>query len=102
MRSFIVLLLLVVVFLTGMLIGLERKEGMRSNNITSEIHVVEQVDQLTQSELHEDQSMIEKQPFEVGEQEQTTQKVAAFLEAGVKGVYEVIVEVLFQVSSLFI
>jgi len=31
----------------------------------------------------------------------TTQKVASFLEKGVKGFYEIVVEVLYQISSLF-
>lgn len=103
MRSFIVLLLLIVVFLAGVLIGMERNEGgMYVNNNSSEINEVEQTDKVIHWEEDEELLMLEKQMLEMESPEQTTQKVATFLEAGVKGFYEVIVEALFQISSLFI
>lgn len=102
MRSFIVLLLLIVVFLTGMLIGIEREGGIHANQISPEVNVAEQTGQLTHWEAYDEVSTIEKQLLDMEGPEQTTQKVAAFLEAGVKGFYEVVVEILFQISSFFV
>lgn len=102
MRSFIVLLLLTVVFLSGMLIGMDRKEESHANNIPSEMNVIEQTDNLAYGDGYEEQPVIVEQIIEIEGPAQTTQKIASFLEAGVKGFYEIIVEVLFQVSSLFV
>lgn|SRR5690625_1389853 len=102
MRSFIVLLLLIVVFLVGMLIGIEREGGMHANNNLLESSEIEQVDKSTNWEAYEEQFILEEEMLEVEASEHTTQKVAAFLEAGVKGFYEIIVEVLFEISSFFI
>lgn len=102
MRSFIILLLLIVVFLAGMLIGIEREESIRSNHISPELNEVEQIDQIVHWEAYEEQSIIEEQMLNIEGPEHTTQKLATFLESGVKGFYEIIVDVLFELSSLFI
>jgi len=102
MRSFIVLLLLVVVFLTGMLIGMEKKEGRYANHLSSEEHVIDQTEKLKEWDVYDEQPMIEEQMLAFEAPEQTTQKVATLLETGVKGFYEIVVDLLFQISSLFI
>lgn len=102
MRSFIVLLLLIVVFLTGMLIGMERKEDIFANHLLPKVNHMEQPENITESEVYEEPLLIEEQMIDFDVPAQTTQKMATFLEAGVKGFYEIVVEVLFQISSLFI
>lgn len=103
-RSFIVLLLLVVVFLSGMLVGIDREKNVMASNPRG---VVSQPEiSMDQTELESDlsdQVSAEKVP-DIAEKgtEQSTQKIASFFEAGVKGFYEVVVEVLYQISSLFV
>jgi len=102
MRSFIVLLLLIVVFLSGMLIGMDKKESSLVNHLPIEGNVIEQADWLSESGAYEKQLIVEEEMIEFDFPEQNTQKIAMFLEAGVKGFYEVVVDILFEISSLFI
>lgn len=102
-RSLILLLLLVGVFLSGILIGIDREESIYANHISPEANVVMPIEHIEYWEVHEEeQFLIEEQGLNTEDPEQATQKVAAFLEAGVKGFYEVIVEILFQIASLFV
>src|SRR5690625_3814385 len=84
MRSFIVLLLLIVVFLSGMLIGMDKKESSLVNHLPIEGNVIEQADWLSESEAYEKQLIVEEEMIEFDFPEQNTQKIAMFLEAGVK------------------
>lgn len=110
-RSFIYLLLLIVVFLSGMILGMERDglivsderenehEDMislpaqlsASNNDDQPIHVVDP-----------DDDKSSKNVLDINTKPHFTQKIASFLETGVKGFYEIIVEVLYQMSRLFV
>lgn len=102
-RSFIVLLLLVSVFFSGILIGIEREGNSHANHTPAEIIAVEPMEQIEYLEVQEEEGVsIEKKTVNTEAPEQATQKIAAFLEAGVKGFYEVVVDVLFQISTLFI
>lgn len=101
-RSFIVLLLLVSVFFSGILIGIEREGNSHANHTPAEIIAVEPMEQIEYLEVQEEGFSIEKKTVNTEAPEQATQKIAAFLEAGVKGFYEVVVDVLFQISTLFI
>lgn len=93
MRMFTILLLLIIVFLTGMIIGIDREQqsmGILDGSMIEfeevkedEIVLTEHLEEDTDSPLH------------------VTQKTAIFLEKGVKGFYEVVVEVLYQFSTLF-
>lgn len=103
MRSFIVLLLLVVVFLAGLLIGIDREQSTYANILPNETNIIESTEQVIYwEEQEEEEFILENQPLNIEGPEQATQKIATFLEAGVKGFYEAVVEVLFQISSLFI
>lgn len=102
-RSFVVLLLLIVVFLTGMLIGIDREQNTYIKNVPAEFNVSESTEHIAHWDVEdEEQFIVEEQTLNTKQPEQATQKVASFLEAGVKGFYEIIVEVLYQVSSLFV
>lgn len=107
-RSFIVLLLLVVVFLTGMLIGIDREQSAVTSDVQTGIEISETATHHVEQEIIEekqtspDEQLNNEQALNMDVPEQATQKMAFFLEAGVKGFYDVIVEVLYQISSLFI
>ncbi|MEC5422200.1 hypothetical protein QGM71_01665 [Virgibacillus sp. C22-A2] len=97
-RSFVVLLLLAVFFLTGVLYGMDRGEISLHDEATKEVELVES------QELASTQMVLVEQELDnhnMEEAEHFTQKTASFLEAGVKGFYEVIVQILYQVSQLF-
>lgn len=97
MRGFIALLLLVVVFLSGLLIGIDRQQSTHTI-ISNEPHATEQ----TIFWKQEEQGMPMPEQQNVYESKRGTQKMAAFLEDSVKGFYEVVVGVLFQITSLFV
>ncbi|MBP1968719.1 hypothetical protein J2Z83_000813 [Virgibacillus natechei] len=104
-RSFIVILLLAVFFLTGMMYGMDR------GNIASTDGLVDQTEsnepERNQGEIVEMEPIEEKElepsteGINIEEPNHFTQRAASFLEAGVKGFYEVVVQVLYQVSQLF-
>ena len=102
MRSFIALLLLIVVFLTGMLVGMDKNEGMHANHLSSEEHITKQQENLIEWEVYEEQPIIEEQKLTFDPSKHTTQKIATLLETGVKGFYEVVVDILYQITSLFV
>ena len=96
------ILLLVVVFLTGMLIGMDKKEVLQANDLSSEEHIAEQTENIIEWEVYEEQPVIEEQMLAFEPPEHTTQKIATLLETGVKGFYEVVVDILYQITSLFV
>lgn len=102
MRSFIVLLLLIVVFLTGMLFGMEKKESKNEIYLPAETKEIAQSDIITEWQVYEEQPLSEKEVFIYETPKQTTHKLAILLESGVKGFYEMVVELLYQISSVFI
>lgn len=109
-RSFVSLLLLVIVFLAGMLIGVDRdRDAMPATNKQEANESIEEMVQLendvdiTEEDDHlfiEDEQ-IEEQTARVGQPEHSTQKIASFLESIVTGFYDIVVEILYQISSLF-
>lgn len=112
-RNFVLLLLLVIVFLSGIIVGSDKDRAEVSND-DERVEQVEHVsDVLFSSDLeNKDVLFIENNVIENEQlnstdmiyndgQIHTTQKVASFLEKGVKGFYEIVVEVLYQISSLF-
>lgn len=101
-RSFIVLLLLVVVFLSGMLVGIDREKNVTASDPHIMVSKPETPKDNMELEGDTSEQASVKQELKIEGPEQSTQKMASFLEAGVKGFYEVVVEVLYQISSLFI
>jgi len=110
-RSFVSLLLLVIVFLVGMLIGVDREQDtLPADNIQEEqefnkemVQLENDADITTEDEDHlfiEDEEM-EEQTASVDQSEHSTLKIASFLESIVTGFYNIVVDILYQVSSLF-
>lgn len=106
-RSFIVLLMLTVVFLAGMVLGVDRGQSA----INPDVDVEQEVEV---PEPSENKQMIEKERIVQAEEASNeeivdaeeepmhlTQKTASLLETGVKGFYEMVVQMLYQISQLF-
>ncbi|MBY7143333.1 hypothetical protein KFZ56_09730 [Virgibacillus sp. NKC19-3] len=92
-RSFIVILLLAVFFLTGMLYGMDNK-NTAVNDESDQTVVIEE----------EEVETVEPSSTDVMDRQEPVhfiQKAASFLEVGVKGFYEVVVQLLYQISQLF-
>ncbi|MFA1820466.1 hypothetical protein ACDX78_09830 [Virgibacillus oceani] len=100
-RSFIVLLLLAVFFLSGMLYGMDQGNSAAPNSVM-ENHLEE--NESEESSFFNDEKQANTasdEMVEVAEQNNFTQQTASFLEAGVKGVYDVIVHILYQFAQIF-
>ncbi|WP_373892860.1 hypothetical protein ACUL41_08695 [Virgibacillus natechei] len=98
-RAFIVILLLAVFFLTGMLYGMD------NNNvaINDKSGQSEEPDQAVVIE-EEEVETVETSSIDLMDRQEPVhfiQKAASFLETGVKGFYEAVVQILYQVSQLF-
>lgn len=98
MRSFVVLLMLVIVFLVGMIIGIEREQ------VTSNEKDDEQVEEISIVSIeHEEANIPEASTSQedIDKSLHLTQKTASVLETSIKGFYNIIVEILYQFSKLF-
>lgn len=99
MRSLVVLLLLALFFLVGMVVGIDRGESS-----TDPIQNTEKT--VNQEKVEEKQVMVVEQTasenvMTAEAPKHFTQKMATFLEAGVQGFYELIVEVIYQIVQVF-
>lgn len=99
-RSFIVLLLLAVFFLSGMLYGVDRGNS-ETPSVEKENNVVETVEDEPGLYDHDSNTAELTAELSKTEQQNFTQQTASFLEAGVKGLYDVIVHILYQFAQLF-
>lgn len=103
LRFFVVLLLLIICFLGGALYGMDHYGLSAEESETGEESLTESARKKTietkelEEALQEDRTMI----VDVDVSEHYTQKTASALEAGVKGFFEVIVKILYQISQLF-
>lgn len=99
MRSFAFLLLLAVIFLLGLLIGIDRDKPINDiNQDTANLsELMVNKDTSSESESVEEVVILEVMP---DSSEHLIQKTASFLESSVTGFYDMIVEVLYQISSL--
>lgn len=95
-RSFIVLLLLAVFFLAGTLYGMDRGDVAAKDEKIASVEVPNNNEQAETIKKAEETNTIKIQ--ETGH---FTEKAASFLEAAVTGFYEVVVQILYQVSQLF-
>ncbi|WP_077327080.1 hypothetical protein [Virgibacillus siamensis] len=99
MRSMLVLLLLVVFFLTGLVLGMDR--GQKETGLQEKDSVrkesVEHVQVTTVPKKREtDKEVIKAEPPET-----LAQKTASFMENSVKGFYNVVVELLYSFVRVF-
>jgi cell division septation protein DedD len=103
-RTFIVALLLAVFFLSGTLYGMDRDRGGSRQEVPAIEAPQEQQESAetlaTTKELEEMEKIEELRAAEMNEKHFTV-KTASFLETAVKGFYEIVVEMLYQISSLF-
>jgi hypothetical protein len=100
-RSFVILLLFAVFFLSGTLYGLDRAETEVRFTETEErtAESAEDKDPLFEEKNHDDKGSGDYVP-EI-QQGSFMQYAASFLEAGVKGIYDGIVHILYQFAQLF-
>lgn len=96
LRSFIVLLLLAVFFLAGTVYGTDRGNNAVNDEKVNSVEVLNNNEQI---------EMVEKtrkiNNSEITESTHFTEKAASFMGAAVTGFYEVVVQILYQVSQLF-
>lgn len=97
MRSLAFLLTLAVVFLVGIVIGIDRDKQTETNT--------QETIQLSEVTFHENMSEESDENYifietPLDSSEHFTQKAASFLESGVKVFYNTVVEVLYHISSL--
>lgn len=103
-RTFIVFLMLLVVFLAGILLGVERGQFASSSDPEKEAVLQEDnMDEQTVEDRQIEEKEIEEENYLTDPDGKThlMQKTASFLETGVSGFYDVIVQMLYQFSSLF-
>lgn len=108
MRSIIVLLLLFIVFFIGILFGSEsdpfkNKAAQYDANETPDVlyksehlsDISRKVEKASGVHLDQELTATQSQPIHI------TYKIARFLEMAIKGFYEIIVSILYQISALF-
>ncbi|MFD1850225.1 hypothetical protein [Oceanobacillus bengalensis] len=103
-RSIIVLLLFVVFFLSGTLYGMSqdnRTETAADHKSEETIFVPEKTTDIEREEETIVSKSIDEDVMDTDHNEHLTQKTASFLETSVQGFYEVVVQILYQISNLF-
>ncbi|GGA68788.1 hypothetical protein [Ornithinibacillus halotolerans] len=102
-----VILLLVIVFLVGTIIGAEHKgesilptfkEENTTEKVTEEVTHTANTTEQKQEVVNE--QMI-AQELSMSNQDHLSQKTASFFEVIVQGFYDILVEILYQISQLF-
>ncbi|HLS07631.1 hypothetical protein [Lentibacillus sp.] len=100
MRSLIILLSLVVFFLTGLIIGIDR--GHQGDDYAPVDEAAEQEEQQILAEKNaSDRETLDNEMTTPDTQEHFTHKTASFLEASVKGFYELVVGIAYQLVQVF-
>ncbi|WP_188453606.1 hypothetical protein [Virgibacillus oceani] len=105
-RSFIILLLLAVFFLTGMLLGIDRGQNADGSSSGSE-NKIEEIVVKTPKEvttIENNEASLEKvsdQTISAESSPQFTQKMASILETGIKWFYDMVVLIVYQIAELF-
>lgn len=98
MRSFAFFLTLTVVFLLGLVIGIDRDKSEQDKVSANINHIdVMSSDDIAKEDYEEEFVFVDVAP---DVSEPFTQKAAFFLESGVKVFYDIVVETLYQISSL--
>ena len=98
MRSFALILLLIVVFLAGILIGIDKDGKAEPYQIPMtdlpEMHYPEDI--IVENQISE----VTLIGNEIDSSNHLTQKAASFIETGVTGFYDIVVEILYQIASV--
>ncbi|MGY0694329.1 hypothetical protein ACW2QC_16365 [Virgibacillus sp. FSP13] len=100
-RSFITLLLLAVCFLTGMLLGIDRGQDDNAHQ-EEEIKEVIVSDKDVEQDTNDTIEIESETPTNIDSPASFTQKMASFLEVGIKGFYEMVVMIVYQIAQLFV
>lgn len=106
-KFFSVLLLLVVCFLIGTIVGIDRSEqtGPPAEIAEETVDVSSGISQTAQTE-NQDTEIVDSetvaQELSQMNQDHLSQKTASFIEVIVKGFYDIVVEIMYQISQLFI
>lgn len=105
-RSFIVILLLAVFFLSGTLYGMDHSKGVEDEDVLPSMEASdnqrESAETMSETvELEEQEKIEQTRLAQASGPQHFTEKMANFLETAVKGFYEVVVEILYQISALF-
>ncbi|MFD1038536.1 hypothetical protein ACFQ3N_09040 [Virgibacillus byunsanensis] len=104
-RSIIVLLLVAVFFLTGMVLGIDKGQNSASTVVEDEVKTtiqdqdLESVEKVTNKDVLEPE--VNNNIMNIQEPVHFTQKMANFLETLVKGFYDIVVEIVYQIAQLF-
>jgi len=106
-RLMVYFLLLVIIFLAGMLIGIDQERNApKDKDDRLQIASVqsEKISSANEKKNKEELSDAQQSDYveDMEENLHFTQKVASFLEKGVKIFYELIVNLLYEISRLFI
>jgi hypothetical protein len=111
MAKFIsVLLLLVVCFLVGTLVGIDHngKSILPTSNAVADTEVIEstpEVQQTVKQNNNQETEVVNQQTvaeeLSASSTDHLSQKTASFLEVIVQGFYDLIVQILYQISQLF-
>lgn len=98
MRLFVILLLLAVFFLSGTVFGMNQ-ESSRVVEVTEEVEVMEEP---VTPPVPETESIPVRQPaVDETSSNYGAQKTASVLEAGVKGFFELLMQIMYQIAQLF-
>lgn len=108
-RAFVLLLMLIIVFLTGMLFGVKKTQTISTQTTKNSSAEIEQSSPETNQEDNRQEKQTkpkqEKQSDSNTDQKDDdqyfTHKTASFLEKGVKGFYNIVVEVMYGLSKVF-
>lgn len=99
-RAFVGLLLLLAVFFTGLVLGIQQDEEISETLPRGIIHPSEEI--VGQDVFIANNELENSEYIETETPNHTIQKTASFLERGVIGFYNLIINVMYRISSLFI
>lgn len=98
-RSMFMLLLFIIIFLVGMVVGIDRSQMSMVNNLDETIATD---DEMTEEAIEIEEIVIEQNDImEERSSVHFTHKIASILEASIKGFYNIVVEIMYQIASLF-
>lgn len=100
-RLITILLMLAICFLGGMLYGVDHKKSTQPEVPHHSIDIQPEIKSPSNTDSAKvQQTAVEQQPSPAREQ-LLTEKTASILEAGMKGFFEIIVQLMYQFAKLF-
>lgn len=103
-RSFVFMLILLIVFLCGIVVGIERetKDDLSASPISEQVQV-EEKQEITEADENASKNPVwqMEELKDVDESPLFVEKVAGILETVVTTFYEIIVELLYQIAKIF-